>query len=75
MALKRKQKLEDYFINSLEYDKFVVKGIRKSNIVSSFKMRKLSEYAQQEIEAVERILTEEKNQSDTGRNDRTVTSF
>ena len=48
-AEKKKKKLQDYFINNLEFDKFNVKGIKKDIIVSSFKMSKLTGYIQKEL--------------------------
>lgn len=48
-AETKKRKLEDYFLNVLEYDRFNVKGITKDTVVSSFKMTKLTPYVKQEL--------------------------
>ena len=48
-AETKKRKLQDYFINNLEFDKFNVKGIKKDIVVSSFKMSKLTGYIQKEL--------------------------
>ncbi len=48
-AERKKKKLQDYFINNLEFDKFNVKGINKDIVVSSFKMSRLTGYIQKEL--------------------------
>ena len=60
-AMTKLKKLEDYFINVLEFNKFYVKGIRKPTVVSSFKMKKLTAYIQKELENIEKIIAEEQH--------------
>mgnify|MGYP000297764942 CR=1 FL=1 len=60
-AMTKLKKLEDYFINVLEFNKFCVKGIRKPTVVSSFKMKKLTAYIQKELENIEKIIAEEQH--------------
>lgn len=45
-AETKRRKIENYFINVLEFNKFSVKGIYKPIVVSSFKMNKLTPYIQ-----------------------------
>lgn len=51
-AERARKKLEEYFIDELEYCKFSVKGIRHSRVVSSFKLKKLSPYVTRELESI-----------------------
>lgn len=74
-AERRRKKLEDYYINNLEYDKFSVKGINKDHIVSSFKMGKLTAYIQAELQKIQKIIQEEQQSSNGERKDKTMSSF
>ncbi len=74
-AERKRKKLEDYYINNLEYDKFSVKGINKDHIVSSFKTGKLTAYIQAELQKIEKIIQEEQQSSNGERKDKTISSF
>lgn len=74
-AETKKNKLEDYFINVLEFDKFKVKGINKPIVVSSFKMNKLTPYIRKELESIEKIIQEEQLSSHGDKKEKTGTSF
>ena len=39
-----KRKLEEYFVDELEFKKFSVKGMNTNDIVSSLKLKKLSPF-------------------------------
>ena len=47
-----KRKLEEYFVDELEFEKFTVKGINTNTLVSSFKLKKLSPYVLKELAAI-----------------------
>lgn len=50
-------------INELEYDKFIVSGIKKESLaVQSFKLKRMSEYMKSELIKINRIIEEEKVQ-------------
>lgn len=52
-----------------------MKGINKPNIVSSFKMNKLTDYIEKELEQIEKIIHEEQQSMGHDRKERTTTSF
>lgn len=52
-------KLKDYFIDELYCHRFRLKAIKTQNSVTTFKVKKLSEYAEKELYEINRILDEE----------------
>ena len=74
-AVTKLRKIENYFINVLEYNKFSVKGINRPIVVSSFKMNKLTNYIEKELANIDKIIQEEQLSSVGDRKDKTVTSF
>lgn len=47
-----RQKVEDYFINELEVDRFTVKALKTKNLVTTFKVKKMSEYTNHKLEEI-----------------------
>lgn len=62
-------------MNVLEFNKFCVKGINKNIVVSSFKMNRLTNYIQKELNSIEKIIQEEQVSQVGDKKDRTVASF
>jgi len=60
-----KQKVEDYFIKELEVDRFTVKALKTSNLVTTFKVKKMSEYTNSTLEDIYQFLNED-SRPDTG---------
>ena len=52
-----------------------MKGINKAQVVSSFRLGKLTPYVAEELDKIERIIQEEQASAATDRKDRTVSSF
>lgn len=70
-----KRKLQKYFIDNLEFDKFKVKAFETNVIVSTFKMKKLTPFIQAELDKIEKIIQEEQSSNYGDRKDKTVSSF
>jgi hypothetical protein len=60
-----KQKVEDYFIKELEVDRFTVKALKTTNLVTTFKVKKMSEYTNSTLEDIYQFLNED-SRPDTG---------
>jgi hypothetical protein len=60
-----KTKVEDYFIKELEVDRFTVKALKTSNLVTTFKVKKMSEYTNSTLENIYEFLNED-SRPDTG---------
>lgn len=60
-----KQKVEDYFISEMEVDRFTVKALKTTNLVTTFKVKKMSEYTNSTLEDIYQFLNED-SRPDTG---------
>lgn len=60
------KKLKDFYINELEVDKFSVCGLKESVVVTSFKIKKKSDYYLERLKEIEEIthINEEEEKKD-----------
>jgi len=47
-----RDKVEDYFINELEVDRFTVKALKTKNHVTTFKVKSMSQYTNEQLEVI-----------------------
>jgi len=55
----KRDKLKNYFIDELQCPKFTLKAFKSPNSVTTFRVKKLSEYAEKHLDEINRILEEE----------------
>ena len=60
-----KNKVEKYFIRELEVDRFTVKALKTRNLVTTFKVKKMSSYTNETLEEIYQFLNED-SRPDTG---------
>ena len=60
-----RQKVEDYFLNELEVDRFTVKALKTQHLVTTFKVKKMSDYINKTLEEIYQFLNED-SRPDTG---------
>ena len=59
------KKVQDYFLNELEVDRFTVKALKTKNLVTTFKVKKMSDYTNKTLEEIYQFLNED-SRPDTG---------
>ena len=60
-----RQKVEDYFLSELEVDRFTVKALKTKHLVTTFKVKKMSDYINKTLEEIYQFLNED-SRPDTG---------
>ncbi len=59
------KKVQNYFLNELEVDRFTVKALKTKNLVTTFKVKKMSDYTNKTLEEIYQFLNED-SRPDTG---------